>query len=347
MKPYLLEFSFESSVVLPQGKRSFTFRFGAADTQLQIFKPRETLDVTSPDEFRIRIIVEAESWNEAEQKGRGQLRRVLSALAYVTSSSFSYPRCVRVTDWSTDVETRTDRILRYIPNSILPRVELNEAITKSVETMLENGHFEIVWKALDWFNQGLETEDIDRKFHCYWLSIETLAEGIKGVGKVAHKCSKCRSDLFCESCQTHPTHRPFVAQKIHQLMSEVVDDGGKLYEQAVEARHKIAHGGKLVDIEARKSYANLVDPLARAAMQCIWSVACIGRDVQLETVDLHTYNPLVARVSIPIKRKMAAHDGKLLVKELPEVDIYIRKVGETYQLLGADVPEGISPILKL
>ena len=38
---------------------------------------------------------------------------------------------------------------------------------------------------------------------------------------MADKCPQCKSPLYCESCETHPTHRPYAKQAIRALIQAV------------------------------------------------------------------------------------------------------------------------------
>ncbi len=108
-----------------------------------------------------------------------------------------------------------------------------------------------VQRALRWVRLGLASWAGDDQYQCFWLALELLAGSKKATAPVPDVCPKCRQPLYCEHCQTHPTHMPFIKQKIRALIQVAMPGlDEKQIELFERARNVLAHGSTLREFEA-------------------------------------------------------------------------------------------------
>jgi hypothetical protein len=123
-------------------------------------------------------------------------------------------------------------------------------------------------RALDWFSAGVSANGAAEQFQMFWFCIETLARISRDKAPVADKCQVCREPLYCRTCETVSTHKPFPSQVIEQLFKRfVLGDANDLYRLTTQMRHALMHGDLLskVEQESGKTLNELVDSLGQLA----------------------------------------------------------------------------------
>jgi hypothetical protein len=139
------------------------------------------------------------------------------------------------------------------------RINLLEIIVKATlpkpvnpgyyfNSLLDLGHK--LDRILKWFSKGLKASSKDDKFIYFWFVLEQMVSIDKSKDKVSDKCQKCRSDLYCHSCNSISTHKPFPKQSIERLFKDNLgDDYLTIYEKAETARNRLSHGDHIDEIE--------------------------------------------------------------------------------------------------
>ena len=96
--------------------------------------------------------------------------------------------------------------------------------------------------------------------------MELIAEFQKSTEKVYDKCPQCQSPLYCENCQSHPTHKPYAKQAIRALLKAADKDyDDATIERLDETRNSLTHGSTLREIQASlpQPHEEIVDVLGR------------------------------------------------------------------------------------
>jgi len=220
-----------------------------------------------------QVILESESLKEASQIARDDLQFFLDMLSFVTNSKFSIHCLVRVADWTPGLDMRECLQYKGFPATDRPYPFLDESYLKTIDTLLRTDYDNSVKRALKWFGRGISSIYLDDQFQCFWFVIELLAERFKNVERVPDLCQKCRSPLFCESCQETPKHRPYPKQAIQQLISKLVKgEPEKLFQNLSDIRNGIMHGDEIKAIEKRYSLdvAEMVNIVGNVAWMAIF-----------------------------------------------------------------------------
>ena len=74
---------------------------------------------------------------------------------------------------------------------------------------------------LRWFAAGVRAKLAEDQFQYFWFVLELIAELTKDTARVTDKCSRCRADLFCRTCNAVSDHRPFQKQAIEALLDQL------------------------------------------------------------------------------------------------------------------------------
>ena len=103
--------------------------------------------------------------------------------------------------------------------------------------------------------------------------MEVLGEHKKPTTKVPDLCQVCRSPLYCEHCEEHPTHKPFNKQSIEILIRKATggDEDGSVCKRLFRTRNMLLHGSPApkIEVETGKSMKDLVNELAIIAHQSL------------------------------------------------------------------------------
>jgi hypothetical protein len=148
----------------------------------------------------------------------------------------------------------------------------DERILRSIERLLQFDPPPAIRRALRWYRIGLNASLPEDQFIYFWFALEILAEYQKAPEKVTDNCPHCRSALYCETCDTHPTHRPYAKQAILALIKAVEP---ACEEETLEAldkcRNALMHGATLKEIESSlpKFDEHIVDVLGRILFKAL------------------------------------------------------------------------------
>jgi hypothetical protein len=149
---------------------------------------------------------------------------------------------------------------------------LDGNIVSSIERLLQFDPPPAVGRALRWYRIGIHDRVPEDQFQYFWFALEILAEYQKVPGKVTDRCPKCKASLYCETCKTHPTHRPYAKQAIRALIHAVEKDCDEKTIEALEkTRNWLMHGATLKEIgsELPKSDEDIVDVLGKILFKAL------------------------------------------------------------------------------
>lgn len=223
---------------------------------------------TDPFLLSLHLYFDAPSLDEAADIADELLGDCLNMLAFTTGGSFRFHRIRQVVD-ATPQEGSEFRSLLMWSEAIEyedPQPVLNSEMACSMERLLE---FEIppaIRRAMRWYRLGINAERPDDQFMNFWFALEIVAEFQKSPEKVLSACPRCRSPLYCESCDEHPIHRPYPKQAIATLLKAADKDcDDTLVDRLDKTRNSLMHGSTLKEIEQSlpEPHEQIVDVMGR------------------------------------------------------------------------------------
>ncbi len=127
--------------------------------------------------------------------------------------------------------------------------------------------------AIHWFASGVKATILEDQFQLFWFAAELLAAHGKDTANVNDLCAICHKPLYCETCDTHPKHRPYQKQAIEQMICAIVGEKGEeTSERLFKIRNMIMHGSTRPKIEAEigGQLADSLEDIARITKQAIF-----------------------------------------------------------------------------
>jgi hypothetical protein len=221
---------------------------------------------TTPFLLSLHLYFEAPSLNAAREVADAHLVDCMNMLAFTTGSGFQRHRIRQVVEISpgppmTNVLMWSDEIEYEDPQPFL-----DENIARSIERLSE---FEVppaVRRAMRWYRFGVNAQSPDDQFTYFWFALELVAEFQKSTEKVPDACPICRSPLYCETCRSQPTHRPYAKQAIRELLKAVDKDcDDATVDRLDKTRNSLMHGATLKEVEGSlpEPHEEIVDVLGR------------------------------------------------------------------------------------
>jgi methylamine utilization protein MauJ len=202
----------------------------------------------------VQVIQPAENIEHAEEAGTANLKKYLQYLAFATNLPFRIHKLKRVIDWTLGLEQRDCHQFERFPGSELPYPVLKQAIFESIESLTSIATTPALDRALKWFTAGVGAEYTDDQFQYFWLVIELLAQIDKSADRVRDACPRCKGDLFCQTCNEHPAHRPYPKQAIRHLLDQTMNAGAsEFFDLTNDIRNAIMHGEDIAAIEKHRS----------------------------------------------------------------------------------------------
>jgi hypothetical protein len=224
-------------------------------------------DYATPFLLSLHLYFDASTLDDAKEITEELLADCLNMLAFTTGAAFRRHRIRQIVDATPGITGM--RSLLMWGDSIEyedPEPFLREETTRAIERLLE---FEIppaISRALRWYRLGINATVPDDQFMNFWFALELVAEFQKSSEKVPSKCPTCHSPLYCESCETHPVHRPYPKQAIQALLKSVEEGAdGETFERLDKTRNSLMHGLTLKEIEESlpQPHEQIVDILGR------------------------------------------------------------------------------------
>lgn len=221
-------------------------------------------DFSTPFLLSLQIIFEAPSLNEAKDIAEDRLAECLNMLAFSTGSCVRKYRIKCIVDCTSESGMNNAFVWSDSAGHEDPQPFLDENIIASIERLLHFDPPPAVRRALRWYRIGIYASVPEDQFQYFWFALEILAEFQKTPEKVHDRCPDCKSPLYCETCKTHSTHKPYVKQAIRALI-QAAEKGcdEKTLVTLDKARNAIMHGTTLKEIDLPIPGVDIVDVLGR------------------------------------------------------------------------------------
>jgi hypothetical protein len=222
---------------------------------------------TIPFLLSLHLYFDAPTLDDSQDIAEGFLADCLNMLAFTTGSRFRRHRIRQIVDATPG--TSGMRPLLMWGDSIEyedPQPFLRGDSAHAIERLLEFDIPPAIRRALRWYRLGINATVPDDQFMNFWFALEIVAEFQKSTEKVADRCPQCQSPLYCESCKTHPVHRPYPRQAIRALLKAAdkeCDDA--TIDRLDKTRNSLMHGSTLKEIEDSlpQPHEQIVDILGR------------------------------------------------------------------------------------
>lgn len=273
-------------------------------------------DYLTPFLLSLQLIFEAPSLNEAKDVAQEKLTECLNMLAFVTGAGVRRHRTKHIVDCTPLSGMRDCLVWADSVGHEDPQPFIDENIIASMERLLQFDSPPAVRRALRWYRIGIHDSTPEDQFQYFWFALEILAEHQKASEKLADKCPRCKSPLYCENCKTHPTHRPYPKQAIRALIQSVDKASEEETIEALDkARNAIMHGATLEEIEEElpSSGEHIVDVLGRILFMAL--VHQFPKEILKETIQfgrpttyIHRTRTGIAHVSTIVPK---GEDGEL------------------------------------
>lgn len=222
---------------------------------------------TTPFLLSLHLYFDAPSLDKSRDIADGLLADCLSMLAFTTGSRFRHHRIRQIVDATPGITGM--RSLLMWGDSIEyedPQPFLREDTAGAIERLLEFDTPPAIRRAMRWYRLGINATVPDDQFMNFWFALEILAEFQKSTEKVHDRCPHCQSSLYCESCKTHPVHRPYAKQAIRALLKAVDNEcDDSTIGRLDKTRNSLMHGSTLKEIEDSlpQPHEQIVDILGR------------------------------------------------------------------------------------
>lgn len=229
-------------------------------------------DYSTPFLLSLQIIFEAPSLMEAQDIAQDKLVECLNMFAFATGAGLRRHRTKQIVDCTPASGMRDCLLWADSVGHEDPTPFLDENIMASIERLLQFDPPPAVRRALRWYRIGIHDSVPEDQFQYFWFALEILAEYQKDPEKVTDRCPHCKSPLYCETCKTHPTHRPYAKQAIRALIQAVEETCNEETLEALDkARNAIMHGATLEEIKDKlpKSGEDIVDVLGRILFKAL------------------------------------------------------------------------------
>jgi hypothetical protein len=221
---------------------------------------------TTPFLLSLYLSFDAPSLKEAKDVADGHLADCMNMLAFTTGARFQRHRIRQIVDVTSVGAMRNVLMWSDAIEYEDPQPFLDENVTRSIERLSEFDIPPAIRRAMRWYRLGVNSQVPDDQFTNFWFALEIVAEFQKSTEKVNDACPKCRSPLYCETCQTHPTHRPYARQAIRELLKAVDQDcDDATIARLDKTRNSLMHGSTIMEIEDSlpQPHEQIVDVLGR------------------------------------------------------------------------------------
>lgn len=226
---------------------------------------------TTPFLLSLHLYFDAPTMEESQDVADSLLVDCMNMLAFTTGSRFQRHRIRQIVDATPGKGMR--RVLMWSDSIEYedPQPFLNDSAARTIERLSEFDIPPAIRRAMRWYRLGINSTVLDDQFMNFWFALEIVAEFQKSPERVPDRCPKCRSPLYCESCKTHPDHKPFAKQAIRTLLKAVDADFDDATVDRLEmTRNSLMHGRTLKEIEESlpQPHEQIVDVLGRL----LWKV---------------------------------------------------------------------------
>jgi hypothetical protein len=253
-----------------------------------------------------RLVFEAPSFDDSEGLADQKVVKFINALTYTTNRKFAVVRLHKVIEWTPGIRQRRALLYQRVPLDHRAEPSFTSEFAQTAEYLLNRQSGDQQHSAMRWYRLGIQSDSPEEQFSYFWFALEIVAQVLKSTDRAPSKCPVCRGPLYCENCETHPTHRPYPGEAIRQVVARVqTENPDDVFETLQKIRHTVMHGDRLASIEHELPCT--ADQAVTKLAQITWNAIAALFDAptaavpdQLmfghpETVLRHT---LVARVSV-------------------------------------------------
>ncbi|MCX5876508.1 MAG: hypothetical protein NT087_09520, partial [Deltaproteobacteria bacterium] len=148
-------------------------------------------------------------------------------------------------------------------------------------------------------------------------------------------CPKCRAPLYCQTCDLHPTHRPYPKQAIQALFHRHVKDrSDEFFRHADTFRNALMHGEDVAEVEKRISveFEHIVNALGRLAWVALLStimnkMAAVGESGELPVLETNQFLKYELKVglNLVVTSRDPEHPS---LSDLPNIDVSVHSPSE-------------------
>ncbi len=248
---------------------------------------------TTPFLLSLHLYFEAPSLTDAREIADGHLVDCMNMLAFGTGSRFQRHRIRHIVEINPSAPMRNVLMWSDEIEYEDPQPFLDQSIVRSIERLSEFDVPPAIRRAMRWYRLGVNSRNPDDQFTNFWFALEIVAEFQKSTEKVPDACPICRSPLYCETCKTHPTHRPYARQTIRELLKAVDKDcDDATINRLDKTRNSLLHGATLKEIEGSlpEPHEEIVDILGRLVWKAL--VHQFPREMFDGTLSMGSHQPM-------------------------------------------------------
>lgn len=145
--------------------------------------------------------------------------------------------------------------------------------------------------------------------------------------KINDACPKCGEALYCETCNSHPKHKPYPKQAIKHLLSLMVSENSdEIFKILNKIRNALMHGDDIKDIEASLDieFSDYVNKIGQIAWVSLFNTFAnsfdepIKKQLNLIRVNIYSHMTLTTNVVLSFRGK-DPNDPK--IEELPNLEV--------------------------
>lgn len=325
----LADFTIDSDLCLAEGVDPLQFESPDGTLSLTLsnstHKPEEPAAVLSG-----QLLFETEKLDEGTREiACDNLVHALNFLSYTTNRKFVQRTLKRIIDWTPGIMTRKAMIYEEIPEWDVAEPGLDRSHVRTAQRLFAMRGGEAQTAAMRWYRLAIEAAVPEEQFAYFWFALEIAAQTLKESRKVASRCPRCQSDLYCEKCGDYPLHRPYPGQAIQQLIERVhPDNATEVFETLQTIRHALMHGGLIEMIDGLPcTQDKAVTKLASVAWKSIQLLFNYGADpdpqetLSLGYVDNMLRRTLIVSVVVETKLKPGGDPDNPRLEDFPEFEV--------------------------
>jgi hypothetical protein len=250
----LADFILDSDLCLPVGATPLTLNDPGGRFSLTLSNASEAEHAVPEAVLSAQVIFETElgfpeERREIDELAHQWLSEALNVLAFTTNRKFVSRTLKRLVDWTPGLIDRDAMIYTETPEWDLAEPELNADYIGTAERLLSMQAGPEHQAAMRWHRIAVQEGVLEQQFSYFWFALEIVAEAVKGAERIPSLCPRCRTPLYCERCQIHPTHRRYPGEAIQELVRRVQPhQPDEVFQVLQRIRHTLMHGGRIADI---------------------------------------------------------------------------------------------------
>lgn len=245
----IAELLVDSSICLDDPAEELTLKHPSREFEI-VIQNNPKAGPFAKDALRVEMIFEVDSLDNAREQALDNMAIVLNALARTTGARFDEMTVIRAVDWTPGL---TDREARYYATTRakVSVPQFDKAFADAAERIMQMHDDDVSQTVMRWYRLGRGAEGPEEQFMYLWFAVEVAAGALKETGKIAHKCHKCGTDLYCSTCGECPTRKRFETEAIKELICSVSPpnaDHDELYTTLTKVRNTLHHGRRFHSI---------------------------------------------------------------------------------------------------